>query len=167
MNEQRSKDFVPDEVFKDLVDFPGYQVGDRGTVRSWKKCKQEWKVLKPTVLPMRLPQVGLRLRGSTFTVAVAKLVLVAHVAYKAPDELRGASVIFRDNDLSNVCATNLEWSCAQREPRRPNAKLTPTDVMNIRARLAAGERILQLAQEHDVAENTIRCIAKGQTWSTI
>lgn len=155
-----------EEMFRPLVEFPGYEVGDRGTVRSWKKCKQEWKVLKHIKASCRLAEVGLRVEGRTVVVQVAKLVLIAHIEFKTVSELKHTVVLFKDGDPHNLAAGNLAWALRE-GPRRPNAKLTAQDVAGVKADLAAGVGVVALARKHRVAENTIRCIAQGKTWANV
>jgi len=47
---------------------------------------------------------------------------------------------------------------------QPNAKLTPRAVVDIRVRLAAGERARALAREYSVSPTTVDGIGSGRTW---
>jgi hypothetical protein len=56
---------------------------------------------------------------------------------------------------------------AARGERCARAVLTEVEVLEIRARRAAGEGLKELAKEFDTSRNNVHSIARGQTWAHV
>jgi hypothetical protein len=90
-------------------------------------------------------------------------VLVARAFVPNPNGHK--SVAFKDGDVLNVKAENLEWV-----PRRDvpfGCKLDADKASEIRRRLKAGERGNALAVEYGVSDETISRIKNGKTWAGV
>lgn len=84
------------------------------------------------------------------------------------------------NKLDNR-ASNLEWVTLAENSRKqwedglvdlradknPNRKLDSLDVVDIRRRLSAGERIKDLAAEFSVSRSTIEFVGNGKRWASV
>lgn len=104
---EKYKDFISDgEDFRELEDFPGYYIGNYGTVVSLKGNDG------PRVLSQRQTRLGyqtvmLSLDGYPKSFQVGRLVLSAFVGYPADPWL--CYVHHKDGDLSNCRLDNIEW----------------------------------------------------------
>lgn len=176
--------------YRDIVGFPGYRVGNDGTVwNSWINCVKgrlrtnRWKQLKHGVRKARSPgrryhYVNLTPPGGKYkTFRVHRLVLEAFVGpCPAGHECRHL-----DGDPSNNALDNLAWGTPaenKADNRRlgrylaaeesPRAKLTNSAVIEIRARYASGKvRMVDLASVYHVSLPTISMIVNRRTWTTI
>lgn len=88
----------------------------------------------------------------------------------------------KDGDKHNYSLDNLEWCTAsentihaisnglRRQARGtdyPQARFNESDVRSIRNRIAAGERVTDLARSYGVAHSLISAIKNGRSWSHV
>lgn len=95
------------EVFKNIVDFPGYQISNTGKVRSNKKGRVKLLSSKRSSYTEKYPKVTLYKDGIGHTVNVHVLVAQAFVPNDDPNNKTIVNHI--DEDKSNNVYTNLEW----------------------------------------------------------
>lgn len=124
---------MPDDVrYAEIPDFPGYRVGDDGTIwRAWVNCRwgrrltDRWRLMKLGVQKSRTP--GRRYRyvnltpaegGKYRTFRVHRLVLLAFVG-PCPE---GMEARHEDGDPSNNRLDNLAWGTPA-ENRADNRRL--------------------------------------------
>lgn len=162
-----------------VVGFEGlYEVSDQGRVRSLGRIDslgRSWprKIMTPGNGGRGYAKVDFRKDGRYWPVYVHVAVLAAFVGER-PAKHEGAhnNGLLRDNRLSNLAwkthgdneADKLAHGTRLRGTSHPNARLTRSDVVRIRATDApAGE----LAFEHGVTENHIRAIRRHRYWQHV
>lgn len=105
-----------DEIWKDIIDFPNYQISNYGRVKSKaritnvgiknvKEIKRKEKILKP--LKLTKGYLGIRLYNNTNAKTFKIHRLVA--TYFIPNPNNYEQVNHIDGDKTNNNATNLEW----------------------------------------------------------
>lgn len=104
------------EIWKDIDDFPGYQVSDLGRVRTHNKVtfterhgNRHWKdrILKNKVSRKdNCSRVNLWKNGKDYTVLVHRLEAVAFLGKPENDEM---TVNHKDGNRQNNSIDNLEW----------------------------------------------------------
>lgn len=173
------------EIWKDIPEYPRYQVSDLGNVRSF--CSGEWKPLKPMELHSSRKgghmyvTISRRLdNGELFVWKVAlvhKLVLLAFVGpCPIGKEVRHDDGNPKHNWLSNLFyGTHSEnMQDAVRHGTQPvgelarDAKLKTHQVLEIRERYAnGGITQQQLADEYGVGHTIIGSIIHKKKWKHI
>jgi hypothetical protein len=163
--------------------FPGYRVGDDGSVWSrWKRTQKawivgdEWRRMKPSPKQGGYLRVSLRGDGKRASGLVHVLVLTAFVG-PCPD---GKQARHDDGDPTNNRLDNLFWgtpkqNCddrvrhgtAVRGVRAGCAKLSDSAVSAIIDRLSRGESKKAIARGSAVTETIIRRIAQGKAWTHV
>jgi hypothetical protein len=176
------------ESWKDIADFPGYQVSDLGRVRSfWQQIHPKGVKggtisilgIDPHLLSVQ-PNTGGYLRvllqrdGRCHKRFIHHLVLEAFVGQRKPGN------VARHGERGNECneVSNLCWGTAVQNNREDKirdgtlprgevngrAKLTEEKVRDVRRRLADGEKQECIARDLGVARATISSIAIGKSW---
>src|SRR5215471_7024046 len=174
-------------VYRDIPDFPGYRVGDDGSVWSrWGHGRHVgkrppadcWHQLVGVRNP-RCAHLAVILSSGTRKrrAYIHRLVLEAFVGPCPPGmECRHVNGDPRDNRLVNLCWGTRTENCADtvRHGRTPSgerhhaARLTAEQVRGIRSRYAAGGVTMQhLANEHGLGLVTIFQIIRRRTWRHI
>lgn len=176
------------EVWRDIVDYPTYQVSNFARVKriARKTCeasqhrKDRKKVIEERIIPQRIRagylSVSLRRSGKSINCVVHRLVAKAFIAnpndYGYVNHINGVKT---DNRLENI-----EW-CTMKEntihaydlglakscENSRNTKLKNKDVLDIRRRYAAGESPTLLGREFGVRGTCIGNIVKRRTWKRI
>lgn len=160
-------------TYKMLPEFPGYRVGDDGSVwscRSPRRLNEEWHQLRPQAR-RGYPRVGLWRDGALHWRSVHTLVLTSFVGPR-PDGMEGCH---RDNNRQNNALDNLRWDTpkgnqvdSDHKRRRgsvhKDAKLSETDIPKIRARVAAGESRRKVGRDLGVSHTVINAIVRGEAW---
>ena len=163
--------------FRPVLDFPGYRVGDDGSVWS---CRTQgfgvgrigpWKQLK-RVSADGYPQVALRRDGKTYYRLVHRLVLEAFVGPCPP----GMEACHWDDVRSNGALSNLRWD-TRRENKadelrnghravgeRSHSRLTDELVRSIREGYASGIKQRTLAEEHGLDQSSVSRIVNRKRW---
>ena len=179
----------PTVTYRGIPDFPGYRVGDDGSVWScWKRiqlgrpkgCKfvlsEEWKRLKQNPRGYGYVAVDLCRDGKARHKMIHRLVLLAFVG---PCPL-GKQVAHengnpRDNRLTNLSYKTPKENHADRlrhgtlpwGEEHCSAKLTAADVQEIRAQYQSGARTKDLAKRYNVLDSTILRAVKKRTWKRL
>lgn len=184
----------PKEIWKPVVGYEGkYEVSSEGRVRSisrWHTVIQQGnpvrKPIKGRVLKDADDGIGYRLvnlRGGSNdgTVRVHQLVALAFFGYP-PGDIGPTKwqVNHKDGNKANNHLSNLEWvthlgnmqhasrtGLVERGEDRDCAKLTRNKVVDIRRRVAEGEKQCDLAEEYEVSRATVCCVVKGTRWGHV
>lgn len=177
----------PEVEYRDVPGFPGYCVGDDGTVWScWSRgCKprllDEWHRSKPTIHKSGYPYVTL---NREYRFYVHQLVLLAFVGPCPPGkEVRHENGRPADCRVSNLLygthAENMqdairhgtsnasELGRKQRGVLNNKAKLNDELVRAVRRRLNAGEPGRHIAISLNVSESTVSLIKRGRIWTHV
>lgn len=174
------KSSTPPVVYKDIPDFPGYRVGDDGSVWSCRSPRGglvgRWKRLKPNK-SLRYATVALRKGGRYYYRYVARLVLEAFVG-PCPPGMEACH--FPDRNRSNNRLDNLRWDehaanmadmaihgTRLRGSQIRSAKLSESNVEIILLELLSGRTATAIAAEHDVCRKTIGDIRCGRKWAHV
>lgn len=161
---------MPEEAWRAVPGFPGYEVSDRGRVRSLQRGRP--RILRPDRGNRGHLRVTLYRGGQRHVRWVHQLVLLAHEGEPI--------VLHADDDPTNNALGNLRWGTrtenaadAVRNGRRPRgerigtAKLTPARVRAIRRRVEAGESYASIARRLGVSKAAVGAAARGETWSHV
>lgn len=177
-----SEQSIPARVtYKIVLDFPGYRVGDDGSV--WTRLPQvrgggeyldEWRLLKP--VPRRgYSRVGLRshIGSRLFWRSVHRLVL-EHFIGPCPE---GMEACHRDGDKANNTLSNLRWDTTSANAldkhgygamvcgsKHKDAKFTEAEIPGIIVAVRGGESMRSIARRLGVHHSTISGIVRGKTW---
>lgn len=92
------------EVWKPIRNFSNYNVSNEGRIMNIKTQR----ILKTYICEKGYVQVCLRKNNQRYTVRVGKIVAEAFLG-----EHPGMDVVYKDQDRTNVYASNLEWSTRQ------------------------------------------------------
>ena len=178
-------DSVTEQVeYRDIENFPGYRVGNDGSVWSrWRRVSNQtiqgntWKRLSPSPDSRGRLQVLLCKGGRPYTRKVHRLVLEAFIG-PCPEGMEACHD--PDRTITNNHLHNLRWdthkgNCADKKrhgtsqhgERHGMAKLCEKDVLDVRRRLALGESQKAVAVFYGVRPGTIGFIAARKTWSHI
>lgn len=156
--------------------FPDYEVSDEGEVRRLTPARgaRAGAICKPYVDKDGRVTVSLRCAGKTKTVRVATLVCTAFVGPKPAGRFE---VCHGNGDPGSNRWDNLRWDTSKSNKadmvqhgtrlargKHPLARLSESDVQDIRKRYAAGERQKALAAEFKVAQGQISRICTGARW---
>lgn len=173
------------EEWRAVVGFPGYEVSDRGRVRSYiipgpSGYLSQTPHLIRLAVGNRRPRCTVFLRskgtGKRKRIPVHVLVLEAFIAPRpGPDYW----ALHRDDNPFNNNLLNLYWGSPtenaadrgrnghnrdQRGVKHNMARLTDAQVEEIRARHAAGELQRNLARDFGVCRTSISLICSGKRW---
>lgn len=172
--------------YRDVVGFPGYRVGDDGSVWSlWQQgCPTQsprwfigsiWR-RKATSPCHGYRIVGLMREGRQFSRRVHRLVLEAFVG-PCPEGMEGCH---EDGNRSNNRLTNLRWDTPAaneadklihgtraRGVTQGSSKLTEEKVREIRLRCSSGEKQRDVAKSLGVRQGTVSFVVSGTTWKHV
>lgn len=173
--------------YRPVIGFPGYRVGDDGTVWScWVRVRlgyargtkcvigTEWKRLKAKPNSRGYPRVTLCRDGKIVQRTVHRIVLEAFVGPRP----QGLQCCHEDDVKTNNSLTNLRWGTPKsnqadsirngtfcRGERQGGSKLKKNDVLRIRIRHEQGASLSAIAQEHGVTKSCVADVVKGRSWS--
>ncbi len=177
--------------YRDIEGFPGYRVGNDGSVWSrWRKVglgrgpgtKQvlgdSWKRLNPDITPFGYPRVTLYCDKRPTGRVVHQIVLEAFVGPR-PHGMMCRH--FPDRDPANNRIGNLQWGTAKQNQQdriahgtnlpgeqNPRAKLTTDAVLAIRAEYAAGGTTFKrLGLKYGVSDQKVYQIVHRKAWKYI
>ena len=161
-----------------------YEVSDQGRFRSWVNNAGNRRTI-PKILKITPIRCGNPRNQIRYTIGLSdnnkcrkrhyagRLVLLA-ICGPCPD---GKECCHWDDDQINNKLSNLRWGTrlenAQDKERNGkqisgeshhNAKLSWSQVDEIKSRLKNGERQIDLAREYDVWKGTISAIKTGRSW---
>ena len=168
-------------TYKDVPGFPGYRVGDDGTVWSCRNSGRDasdWRKLKPADNGHGYLRLSLRVNGRYVTAYVHRLVLLAFVG-PCPEGME--ALHDPDPDTINCKLSNLRWGtpkdnaadkiCHGRQPRGEGhylSKFTEDDVKQIRRLFRDGATIAEIAKIHRRATGgAISAIVAGRSWKHV
>lgn len=170
--------------YRDLapLGFPGYRVGDDGSVWSCLKCPKQraaagvWRKLQLASHKKGYLRATLSVNKASHPRQVQRLVLLAFVG-PCPD---GMEACHRDGNGRNNALSNLRWDTHLANMRdavrhgslsaggfNSRTKLTAEQVRAIIADLATGMGFRETGRRYGVAHHTIRLIANRRTWSRV
>lgn len=172
-------------TYRNVEGFPGYRVGDDGSVwTSWKRqgngrggttkwiLGTEWHRLAP----------GIGTRGHlSVTLCPGRHQRLVHTlvleAFVGPRPKGMQARHFPDRNPANNAATNLLWGTPKQNSadrvfhgtdiqgeKHGMAKLTEALVRDIRLRLASGEMQVAIARDVGVHKSLISCVARKKIW---
>jgi hypothetical protein len=165
--------------YRDVPDFPGYRVGDDGSV--WGRLslngigpmKDDWRRLSPGNC-RGYHLYGLQRGGRRYNRTAHRLVLEAFVGPRPP----GTECCHGDGNRGNNALANLRWDTrksnhadALRHGTHPrgeghgNATMTEADVEAVAVLLAEGFSRTEVALQTGVDLGTVSRIALGKAWS--
>lgn len=174
---------IPSVQYRDIEGFPGYRVGDDGSVwtawayngRNPRRLSLRWQRMRPT--PDGDGYLGLNLfrNGRATRRKLHQIVLEAFVGPRPAQDMHAC----HNNGVVADCrVSNLRWdtpSANQRDRLRHGtsqrgsgsgkAKLTESQVFEIRRAISGGQRKRVIAERFGVAPSTISAIARGANWS--
>lgn len=173
-------------VYKLVADFPGYRVGDDGSVWScWahghnptSRMTDEWRKLRPEKIKSSgYLMVQLCKNGRRHRFPVHRLILTVFVG-PCPPGMEGCH--FPDRDRTNNRLSNLRWDTRAKNhadkilhgtnmegEKHPRARLTDREAMLIFKRVSQGEKTTALAKEYRVDRATVRAIASKKRWKCL
>lgn len=163
----------------DFLGFPGYRVGDDGSVWTQRRTgggmRTTWRELTPDKGRYGHRRVLLMPGRKRFL--VHHLVLTAFVG-PCPDGMECRH--FPDRNPANNRLENLQWGTRTENQRdrcqhgtdnrgtgNPSSKLTPDAVHAIRNKRKSGATLNAIASEFGVTLQTIHAITTGKTWGHI
>lgn len=172
--------------YRDVPGFPGYRVGDdgsvwsicgQGSVGAGRRLRKTWKILRASADSGCHLRVTLYRRSAKTQLYVHRLVLVAFVGpcLSGQEACHNNGIPF-DNRLEN-----LRWDSHSENQKdtvrhgvraigsaHRSAKLTEAQVVEIREKYAAGGAShRQLAAEYGVAKMQISYITRHVTWKHV
>lgn len=171
--------------YREIPNFPAYVVGSDGSV--WSRfpnasCKKygwgPWKELKPFLSHNGYLRVRLYApNGSSHQYNVHRLVLLAFIG-PIPQDMEVCH--FPDKSVANCRLDNLRYDTrrgnhadkkqhgtTQEGEKNNQAKLTSAIVIEMRQRIAVGEKIPALAKEFGVSYWAARNAIRGKRWNHV
>jgi hypothetical protein len=158
-----------DDIWRNVPGYPNYQVSRDGQVRSLTRHKP----LAQAENKRGYHLVNLYRDGRPKNFLVHRLVAAAFLAV-IPE---GWEVNHKDGNKHNNHLENLEivtpeqnrlhakrHGLIRRGERNPRAKLTESQVRDIRRRRAEGESVTLLARRYEVCERAVYLICRRETW---
>lgn len=169
----------------DFMGFPGYRVGDDGSVGSlWRpagravgwKIGDQWRTTKLIIGDAGRPQVSLTRNKKLTYRRVCVLVATAFIG-PCPN---GMVCCHRDDNPANNNLDNLRWGTIRdnsddairngrisRGSSHYNAELTEDIVREARTRVKAGESVWRLAEEFSVSKNALYIAVTRRGWKHV
>ncbi len=157
-----------------------YEASDLGRVRSiahsTRAGMRGGQILKPQINGRGYHHVGLRGNGKKTTLRLHRLVLAVFAGPCPPGQVaRHGPGGKLDNRLTNLSygtqreniRDKIRDGTAQVGERNPAAKLKVPDVIEIRRRVAAGERQADVARSFAVTSYAVWRLAHNKTWQTV
>tara|TARA_R110002012_G_scaffold82203_1_gene207952 strand:- start:561 stop:1049 length:489 start_codon:yes stop_codon:yes gene_type:complete len=160
-----------DDIWKDIPNFPDYQVSNNGTVRSFKGKNP--RVLSRTF--NKYWRVSLSKEGTVYKKAIHQLVACAFIGPSL-----NLLVRHLDGDVNNNCLSNLSYGTQVdniadaiahgtqvRGVKVHNAKLTDTNVIELRKLRDEGMTLSELSTRFNVTAMSVHNVISGKTWCHI
>lgn len=161
--------------WRELDEYPGYRVNALGEVQS---ClyRGEWTPIKPTPAGSGYLRFGVSVDGKRRNMYVHAFVLMAFVGPRP----NGAEARHLDGNKTNNTLSNLAWGTKQenaadsvrlgvivRGAAHKRAVVNEEQVREIKARLRAGDRVVDIARSFGLRPNTVTQIKNGYSWGHI
>ncbi len=157
---------------REITEYPGYYVTDDGRVLSTKTGTLKMKAQRRTHAGHRAVTLY-HPQGGTKTIKVHHLVADCFL----PPRQQGQEMRHLDGNPTNNRPENLRWGTSKENAqdrarhgtdrsgeRSSTAKLTWSQVREIRRRWEEGEGFRPLAREYGVYHSTIMRMVKGESW---
>jgi len=176
---------IPQEIWKPIPDYPGYEVSDHGRVRSfWRSAgKGKGAIITNSVQKIRKPRadkegyfiVRLCKNGRGWNMRVHRLVLFTFVG-SCPF---GMQACHNDGKPANNYLINLRWDTplgngkdtrkhgTAKGPKNGRTKLIQIQIVQIRKLVFQGYTQRKVAKMFNVCFQTINDIVHRQTWAHI
>jgi len=170
---------VNQEIFKNIRDFPGYQVSTCGNIKSFicKTGPRKKPMMLKGILRGKYLSVGLRKNGTTYPKLIHSLVLENFIGDK-PDSKYQCSHL--DGNPYNNFIGNLTWmtvkeNCFLKKKHGTFSegekclisKLKNWQVIEIRKRYDNGEKAYLIAKDYPVQYNAVLNVARRKVWTHI
>ena len=169
--------------YREVPGYPGYRVGSDGTVWSQhtvgggKTPNGEWLLKRPTRHNRSgYSYTGLYAKKKTRTTAVHRLIATVFLGPRPV----GMQCRHLNGDQADNRVENLAWGTAQdnaddkaahgtqvRGSKCGSAKLTESQIVEIKARRRAGQRLRIIAAAFGVHNATISRICTGDQWAHV
>lgn len=163
------------EQWKEVVDYPTYEISDMGNVRRWDP-KRRLKIrvsVAPAPFYIMFNVWENRINKKLY---VHREMLKAFIPCSDP---KLTHVCFKDGDITNLKLSNLYWSSQTKRMRRRHkeggypkgqdhymAKLTDQDVIEMKAMWESEEYTQQfIADKFGIHPTTLNNILKGRYWT--
>jgi hypothetical protein len=178
----RRTKFVKEEVWKEIKDFPNYEVSSFGRVRrTYYRDKLVNRILKVKPDHFGYYQISLCINGKVYRKKLHHLVLNAFVGEKPTKK----HMCNHKNGIKiNNYVSNLEWctssenvqhaydtgllKCPDRKGiKNGRSKLTDSDIPNIISLRKQGKTLVWIAHKYKVAFSLIHRITKGKQWTHV
>lgn len=157
------------ETWKILSKYPKYSVSNLGNIKN----NQTGKYIKPKKTKTGYLQVGLYLNKKQIHQYIHRLVAIEFIGYR-----EGLTVNHIDGDKSNNKLDNLEWltmgdntrhaieiGLIDKKGEKCNfAKLTESQIIEIKHKLAQGITGVELSKEYAVSRALISMIKNNKRW---
>ena len=175
---------IPGEIWKDIPEFPGYQVSDHGRVRSfWYHRKHLISDIPQTILKSGsdsygYPLLSLRKNKKNHYILIHRVVLSAFVCPRPP----GLECRHLDGDATNNHLTNLCWGTQSENYHDRNvygtwtppvgenhyrAEFNESHIKAIRYLFSIGFKNSTLADMYKTTRTNICRIVYRRTWKHI
>lgn len=164
------------EEWKDVDGFEGYQVSNEGRVRSiWKRGVGGRRDTFTIIAGGKTAQQGyhyvnLRRDKENFHKKIHHLVAEAFIGPRPV----GLQVAHNDGDKNNNTVGNLRYATPKenaadkREHGTMNTTLTEAEVADIKLRMAAGQRIVDIHKDYpQVTDRALSAIKRGIAWGHV
>lgn len=161
---------LPGEIWKRVIEFPNYEVSNKGRVRNPKI----WKLM--TGVQEKTGYVSIAFSKDKHQTKRRLGRVVAETFIRSPKAEE--QVNHKDANKANNCADNLEWVTGdenmlharprcKRGSEHPMSKLIESDVRYIKDELAKGTSKFVLAEKFSVTERTIRNVRSNRHWQHV
>lgn len=164
------------ETWRPVPGHSGYEVSDRGSVRSYRN-RQGHPIETPRLLSPGTVRGYQQIKlGRSRQTKVHILVLEAFVGSRP----EGMVCRHLDGNGMNNRLSNLRWGTPEENyadrhlhgtdntgSRNGRATVSETDVSVIRRRIAAGEKHAAIAQDFGVKRGVVAHISAGRTWNSV
>jgi hypothetical protein len=178
-----SQSISPIVTYKDIPGFPGYRVGDDGSVWSCRSINGQG--FSPGRYPWRRLRLIRRHKDGYYVVTIrnqfGKLQVMIHrlvlEVFVGPCPLGMVACHFPARDISNNCLNNLRWDTYESNEadklvhgtrpvgsRQPRSKLTEADIPLIRQAAEQGISQTEIARMFGVTRCPIHAILIGKAW---
>ena len=168
---------MENETWRPIPGFEGYDVSDRGRVRSYRARKKGrgqngWyiadkphRILRPSTDPNGYRGVGLMDEGgNALYVRVSHLVMLAFVGPRP----EGQEVCHNDGNPANNSRGNLRYDTPSGNKKdmalHGSWGLSPEDIVDIRERRVGGELLIKIAKDYSSSATRIKDICHGKTY---
>ena len=150
-------------LWRTIADFPNYEVSNTGLVRNRIKLR----LIRPRMLRNGYYQLGIARDGRQWFRMVHRLVAAAFIGI-LPD---GMEVNHKDGNKLNNHVTNLEYVTHRQNMEHamnvlgnPGGKLTRKEALEIRHKIAQGQKHTDVAVQYGISKGTVRDIEKNRLW---